>query len=77
MYGIFAGAIVFSAAIMQLFKSGKIKDQFGHPIQPKIKKEGVPYLINWLDQSICQAAVSNQVVVVDPPLERFLLHFVN
>ncbi|MGB2226112.1 MAG: DUF6691 family protein [Polaribacter sp.] len=41
MYGIFAGAIVFSAAIMQLFKSGKIKDQFGNPIQPKIKKEGV------------------------------------
>ena len=48
MYGIFAGAIVFSAAIMQLFKSGKIKDQFGNPIQPAIDDiiKTVPDLLN-------------------------------
>ncbi len=41
MFGIIGGAVVIAAVIMQLFKSGKIKDQFGNPIKPKIKKEGV------------------------------------
>lgn len=41
MFGIIGGAVVISAIIMQLFKSGKIKDQFGNPIQPKVKKEGI------------------------------------
>ena len=41
MFGIIGGAVVIAAVIMQLFKSGKIKDQFGNPIIPKIKKEGV------------------------------------
>jgi uncharacterized membrane protein YedE/YeeE len=41
MFGIIGGAVVIAAVIMKLFKSGKIKDQFGNPIKPKIKKEGV------------------------------------
>lgn len=41
MFGIIGSAVVISAIIMQLFKSGKIKDQFGNPIQPKVKKEGI------------------------------------
>ena len=41
MFGIIGGAVVISLVIMQLFKSGKIKDQFGNPIQPKVKKEGI------------------------------------
>ena len=41
MFGIIGGAVVISLVIMQLFKSGKIKDQFGNPIKPNVKKEGV------------------------------------
>ena len=41
MFGIIGGAVVISVVIMQLFKSGKIKDQFGNTIKPKVKKEGV------------------------------------
>ncbi|WP_334056114.1 YeeE/YedE thiosulfate transporter family protein [Polaribacter sp. P097] len=41
MYGIIGGAVVISAIIMQLFKSGKIKDINGNKIVPKPKKKGV------------------------------------
>ena len=41
MYGIIGGAVVISAIIMQLFKSGKIKDINGNNIVPKPKKKGV------------------------------------
>ena len=40
MYGIIGGAVVISAIIMQLFKSGKIKDINGNKIVPKPKKKG-------------------------------------
>ncbi|MCH3884017.1 DUF6691 family protein [Tenacibaculum aquimarinum] len=40
MYGIIGGAVVISAIIMQLFKSGKIKDINGNKITPKPKKKG-------------------------------------
>ena len=40
MYGIIGGAVVISAVIMQLFKSGKIKDIYGNKIVPKPKKKG-------------------------------------
>ena len=40
MFGIIGGAVVISAVLMQLFKSGKIKDRFGNVIKPKIKKKG-------------------------------------
>lgn len=41
MFGIIGGAVVISAIIMQLFKSGKIKDINGNKIVPKPKKKGV------------------------------------
>ncbi|MEN8776173.1 MAG: YeeE/YedE thiosulfate transporter family protein [Polaribacter sp.] len=41
MFGIIGGAVVISAMIMQLFKSGKIKDINGNKIVPKPKKKGV------------------------------------
>ena len=41
MFGIIGGAVVVSAIIMQLFKSGKIKDINGNQINPKPKKKGV------------------------------------
>ncbi|MDO6599282.1 YeeE/YedE thiosulfate transporter family protein [Tenacibaculum sp. 1_MG-2023] len=40
MYGIIGGAVVISAIIMQLFKTGKIKDINGSKITPKPKKKG-------------------------------------
>ena len=40
MFGIIGGAIVVSAIIMQLFKSGKIKDINGNIIEVKPKKKG-------------------------------------
>ena len=40
MFGIIGGAVVVSAIIMQLFKSGKIKDINGNKIIPKPKKGG-------------------------------------
>ena len=40
MFGIIGGAVVVSAIIMQLFKSGKIKDINGNKITPKSKKDG-------------------------------------
>lgn len=40
MFGIIGGAVVVSAIIMQLFKSGKIKDINGNKITPKPKKGG-------------------------------------
>ncbi len=40
MYGIIGGAVVISAIIMQLFKSGKIKDINGNKITPKPKEKG-------------------------------------
>ena len=40
MFGIIGGAVVVSAIIMQLFKSGKIKDINGNKITPKPKKDG-------------------------------------
>ena len=40
MFGIIGGAIVVSAIIMQLFKSGKIKDINGNKIEVKPKKKG-------------------------------------
>lgn len=41
MFGIIGGAVVISAMIMQLFKSGKIKDINGNKIVPKPKKKGI------------------------------------
>jgi len=40
MFGIIGGAILVSTVIMQLFKSGKIKDINGNRITPKQKKQG-------------------------------------
>ena len=40
MYGIIGGAVVISMVLMQLFKSGKIKDINGNKITPKPKKKG-------------------------------------
>ena len=40
MFGIIGSAVVISAIIMQLFKSGKIKDINGNKIVPKAKKKG-------------------------------------
>ena len=40
MYGIIGGAVVISMVLMQLFKSGKIKDINGNKITPKSKKKG-------------------------------------
>ena len=40
MFGIIGSAVVISAIIMQLFKSGKIKDVNGNKIVPKPKKKG-------------------------------------
>ncbi len=40
MFGIIGGAVVISAIIMQLFKSGKVKDINGNNIVPKSKKKG-------------------------------------
>ncbi|RCS27770.1 YeeE/YedE family protein [Polaribacter sp. WD7] len=41
MFGIIGSAVVISAIIMQLFKSGKIKDVNGNKIVPKPKQKGV------------------------------------
>ena len=40
MFGIIGGAIMVSAVIMQLFKTGRIKDLNGNKIIPKEKKKG-------------------------------------
>ena len=40
MFGIIGGAVLISMGIMQLFKSGKIKDIYGNSITPKDKKKG-------------------------------------
>ncbi len=40
MFGIIGGAVVISMVLMQLFKSGKIKDINGNKIVPKPKKKG-------------------------------------
>ncbi len=40
MFGIIGGAVVVSVVIMQLFKSGKIKDINGNKITPKPKQKG-------------------------------------
>ena len=41
MFGIIGSAVVISALIIQLFKSGKIKDIQGNKIIPKQKQKGV------------------------------------
>ncbi|WP_299049724.1 YeeE/YedE thiosulfate transporter family protein [uncultured Polaribacter sp.] len=41
MFGIIGSAVVISTIIMQLFKSGKIKDVNGNKIVPKPKQKGV------------------------------------
>jgi len=40
MFGIIGGAVMASAVIMQLFRTGKIKDLNGNKIIPKEKKKG-------------------------------------
>lgn len=40
MYGIIGSAVILSAILMQLFKSGKLKDINGNKITPKQKKKG-------------------------------------
>lgn len=40
MFGIIGGAVMASAVIMQLFRTGKIRDLNGNKIIPKEKKKG-------------------------------------